>query len=539
MFMTPLSLPALPALVCALLTAAALAACTTDTTDGSDTASAAQTTGCVAMGNDGHPASTNTDGVARLLAKQIECPRDVLGFRAAISAEGARSDVAMVDNRGFHSTSGSFSFFEVVTGSIAGETVAAGELFFGHFVDANGASLSLDKQPSAGALMIELVAWDAAKGMYNFYELIGDGTRGKWHYRGDSKDIADDVSALHLQHDPQHPDFGKRLRCSGCHVNGGPIMKELDAPHNDWWTTARPLPFAGRTPDADVAKVLVSIADAEVLANAVRAGIEHLAKSLPYASMLAARPLPEQLRPLFCPQEINFASDRLPDDASAPVVVPAGFLLDPRLATGALSLTVPRASYAAALVANDSALPETTRRDADHAWLGPVKAASDLAHAKMLADAGLVDDELIADILAVDMTNPALSVARCGLLRFVPDTAGPGWRDELLQRLAASTDPAAQELHANLVDATRTAAAHRARATAISAACQAKVSDPAHVASLVRLLAQRRVEVAANEISKNPRGQITEPGFRIIFPVTSAAAQPDHLHLTDACDVDP
>lgn len=180
--------------------------------------------------------------------------------------------------------------------------------------------------------------------------------------------------------------------------------------------------------------------------------------------------------------------------------MPAGFLVDPRLATEAPSTTGSRPSYLAALTAAGNALGETTRRDADHAWLAPVKAASDMTRVAMFGEAGLVDDEFVADALAVDMTNPALSSSRCNLLRFVPRSASPSWRAELTAALAASMDPAAQEFHGNLVDPARTAAAHRDRAKSFAAACQTKAADPTHVASLVRLVAQRRVEFVANEI---------------------------------------
>jgi hypothetical protein len=79
---------------------------------------------------------------------------------------------------------------------------------------------------------------DPEKQFYNFYELAS----GTWFYRGDSKDILDDIQGLHRQRNRVAP-FGGRLRCSGCHVNGGLLQKELAAPHNDWFLTSRNLPF--------------------------------------------------------------------------------------------------------------------------------------------------------------------------------------------------------------------------------------------------------------------------------------------------------
>ena len=56
---------------------------------------------------------------------------------------------------------------------------------------------------------------------------------------------------------------------------------------------------------------------------------------------------------------------------------------------------------------------------------------------------------------------------------------------------------------------------------------------------LSRLLAQRRSEAFASEISKNIQGQILEPRFRVIFPKTKAAIAPGSFRLTEDCQVMP
>src|SRR5262245_20221839 len=95
--------------------------------------------------------------------------------------------------------------------------------------------------------------------------------------------------------------------------------------------------------------------------------------------------------------------------------LPSGLFVDPRLARGQLEVT--RTAYDAGLQATGSKFPEINRTDADHAWLGPVKAASDQLAVGTLVSAGLVDDEFVADVLAVDFTNPVLSATRCNLLK--------------------------------------------------------------------------------------------------------------------------
>lgn len=481
----------------------------------------------------------NQDAIARLLASSETCPRDVFTLRALIRERGGAIATAFVGNRGFHNPSlGSFSLFEMASGPLApGVTVEDGELFIGHFTAASGPSLTLDQRPSAGSLMIEAIAWDTGKGLFNFYELRGNGTTGVWTYKGDSGDIVADVAMLHRGRGVGQAAFGSRLRCSGCHVGGGPIMKELSAPHNDWWSPARTLPLGGRRFDERLAAIAEGFVGADRFASSVRAGLARLDASPQFAALRSGRTLQERLRPLFCPLEVNLESDPVAlDETNATTTIPSGLLVDPRLAEARLETS--RSLYVAALQATGSSFPETSRRDADHAWLGPVKATSDQLAVQALIAAGLVDAEFVSDVLAVDFTNPALSSARCGLLGLVPATASGDWPARFRRALAASSDPAGKALLANLTDPARTAEAHRRRAGEMLAACRAKLEAQPFVVSMLRLVAKRRAEVRSSEISSNPDGQILEPGFRVVFPRQAGPAAPE-LTLSDSCDVTP
>jgi hypothetical protein len=139
---------------------------------------------------------------------------------------------------------------------------------------------------------------------------------------------------------------------------------------------------------------------------------------------MAARSMQEQLRPLFCPVELNLESDSEPfDDRKAQLRIPSAFFSDPRLATAVI--TIQRQHYDAALQKLHSRLPETPgRTDAGHGWLSPVKAQSDMTAIDALIEQGIVDKEFAADVLAVDFTNPIFSKTRCGLLKLVPDKSG-------------------------------------------------------------------------------------------------------------------
>lgn len=309
-------------------------------------------------------------------------------------------------------------------------------------------------------------------------------------------------------------------------------MKELAAPHNDWWTTARPLPFGKWKPDADLARILQGLVDAGELAKSVKAGLSKLYGSGKFQQAQRTLSLQEQLRPLFCPVELNLASASTPLDQNGPQIkIPSAFFVQPMLAQG--SVTIVRAHYDAALAATRAKFPETSRADADHAWLTPVRAFSDSLAIASLVKQGLVDQEFVCDVLAIDLTNPLFSTARCSLLRMLPNNAAGDWQAAFKASLKASKNPAAQELLSNLTDPSRNAKFHQDRAARFLNQCQNRLQTKDAVIEMYRLLAQRRAEVRASEISKNPRGQILEPGFRVIFPVVTPAATPGRLRLTE------
>jgi hypothetical protein len=471
------------------------------------------------------------DPVVLTLAAQNTCPRNAVEFVDALTRLGARMEPTMVNFVGFHNPDpGAFFIFEIVSSATPSTlTIQRGDLLFGHFTTANNGELISNQR----GLTVELIAWDPDKQFYNFYELRG----GNWFYRGDSNSILDDVRLLHRQRNAGASPFGTQLRCSGCHVNGGLLQKELSAPHNDWFLQDRQLPLGPNRPDAFVRGKLAQLVDAGELSKLVIASARRLADSPGYQRVLAARSMQERMRPLFCPMEVNIESDSSPFDERRPVVqVPAAFFVDPRLATAAVS--VDRRHYDAALQNLGSRLPEAAGRvDADHAWLTPVKAQSDVVAIDVLIEQGVVDKELVMAVLAVDFTNPAFSSTRCGLLKLVPDRGGPDFVARLQSALRGSSLPGATELLNNLSDPTRNAALHEKQARAFLASCQERAADPNVVQDWFRLLAQRRVEVGASELSHNPRGHILEDPDRIVFPSTQQQAVAGRLALTPACEV--
>lgn len=463
---------------------------------------------CLVKNSVGGAARPWRDPLMTLLLGAEACPRNVVEFKGLLSARGFTSAPSMVANRGFHNPAlGSFSFFEVVTGNGIGD----GEFYFGHFVGAEGGMLSLEQTPSAGALMIELIVWDGGSRMFRFYEMIGDGHAGQWFYRGDTEDILRDNRWVHLDQPAGQPKFGNRLRCAGCHSSGGPIMKELAFPHNDWWTSLRPLPLAMNKPDAAVGGIMAQLRDASLFAKSVATGMQKLENSIVYRNLKSSRTLPEELRPLFCENEINLASDSAPFDQTAAVQIPSAFLVNPRLAVG--SFAMPKGTYAGLLAKYGLKFPETNRKDGDHAFLAPVRSMADELAVNTLVQRRLIDDEFVADVLAIDMMTPLFSKDRCSLLKAVPLFANGAWRSEFEKNLEALKTPAALELLENLRSPARNAVFHRQQAFASMRA------SAMNVEGLFRKLLTVRAAAAASEISQNPRGRILEPGFRVIFPV--------------------
>jgi len=476
-----------------------------------------------------------------ILLSSHNCPTDVFALRHLIKESGLTLETTLVSNRGFHNTNaGSFSLFEMVSGELnsRAETIdiSPGDFFFGHFTTVNANNqLAADQDPRKGSLMIEALAWDVKNSLFNFYELRGNGKQGQWYYRGNSADIMADNKLLHRQPDTQHPQFGTRLRCSACHGNGGPIMKELYPPHNDWWEPNRKLYF-GRDIHESLKEMLKTLVPAHRLANRVKQGIKKLAANNQQMNEVS---LPELLRPLFCPVEVNFKTDHFSnDDQHADIQIPVEFFLDSRLlSSGKKTIVVSRLHYDSVLKKIGSQFPETRFQDADHAWLTPVKAKSDKLMIESLIKRKFIDRKFLSDVLAVDMFNPVFSSARCRLLKLLPSKITADWQQVFINNLTHSQEILAKELAQNLTDPNRRLEFYQHKGDKFLSQCKIKLTHAENVEKILRLLLQRRVEIDASEISSNPKGKILEPGFRVIFPDTVIVSLPEKLKLTSECDI--
>jgi hypothetical protein len=498
--------------------------------------------GCEVLASNGVSVKgTKSDPLAKLLNQTDRCPTNVQDFRKLLMASGAKISTSFIGNRGFHNPeSGSFSFFEWASGEIPslGLTLSEGEFFFGHFTSKTAAGkLVLEQIPTQGALMIELIVWDKGEGVFNFYEMIGNGSQGRWFYRGNSIDIIEDVKLLSRQRSPEEKAFGPKLRCSGCHLAGGPIIKERAAPHNDWWTALRPLPLGSASPDAEVTGLLNQLKEASLFSMQVDSGMKKLLQSDKFQKVKSKTSLQEQLRPLFCDEEINIATDSVPlDGPSNQVTIPSGFFVNEWLTQG--NIAISKNDYLKSLQDAGSVFPEISRPDADHAWSTPVKGISDMQNVELLIQKGVIDREFAFDVLAVNIAKPMLSKERCELLKMVPLQFKKGWDEEFKRALAGSATPAGKELFENLTAQHKTSDYHVKKAQVFLNKCAQNLQIKGKLQETLNVLFERRAAVFEAEISSNPRGQILEPGFRVVFPLPSKNAIRRNSFLNENCEVE-
>ena len=513
------------------------------------------------------PLEKKQDAVGILLANENICPDSIQDFKKITEKNNLQYKTGMVANRGKNNPqAGSFSFFESVTGVLPnGTSIRPGEFYLGYFTDLDHNSIKLDQQPAKNKLLIELIAWDYQHQLFNFYELRGlDDTKTRWYYRGNSQDALLDNRYLYRQPPSDSKKFGARMRCSACHNSGGPILKEIKKPHNDWWSDSNPLVFLPNYPDDEVNIRIHALVDAKDFSHEVLAGIKKLQQSTSFKSSQKALSLQEKLRPLFCTSEINIESSPYPGpDATviklreptsrglsagsmnlstsldpadkprdvgeenglnlmaagpdAPVTIPSAFFLNPLL--DQIKITVSAQAYQQLLIENHMQFPETRLKDADHAWLTPVKGINDILAIRQLIKDNLVSQHFVQSVLIIDYAHPVFSKQRCELLKWIPEH-DEDWETHFIHRLRQENTTEASLLAAYLTNPNKYSHAYFQHILSeYKSLLKTKANSINGLQELFNQLLKTRQDVFENELSKNPLGQILEPGFRVIFPV--------------------
>jgi hypothetical protein len=278
----------------------------------------------------------------------------------------------------------------------------------------------------------QVISWDSASSKYNFYQLIpqvGEDGPFVWSWAGDST----------MARQPQT--LGKG--CFDCHHNGVIIMKELQAPWNNWDSQLATIASAV-VPEAVASEALFQDkTGAQVLERAVQGGFQTYYRAWlrerfhSAASDIQLTDVPQMLRHITTNTTLNFQSSQMQSrgaNTSPPNQdisgLPRDFLVWDSVLSTVLALdytrpdvTLPRDAYDQFL--KDHAF-ELVQRFGDQtlyaeqgstyfATFVPVPPAEDVFFITQLRSAGIVTDKLIAAILLVDFTNPVFSRARARL----------------------------------------------------------------------------------------------------------------------------
>ncbi len=427
----------------------------------------------------------------------VDTPRKFLAF---LKQEGLDPRFHVVVNRGWHNINAkSYSGFATVEG-------ADTELAFGVFIESDKEGRPALVNDWDTSLLIEVIVKDRRTGLKNFWELIGEKTGAKWHYRGNSLDVIADAAEIHLG---RQAEFGQRLRCSGCHVGGDLVMKER-FPYNDWKPEGVAVPGLTErninhgSDDVSAANwIFENARSPRHLDEAVEQSLRDYVKALEQQSPETDR---QWLRSLLAPLEMNLVSDQNRFGSSATVRIPTSFFVDPRLSGPQADVEVPLAVYneALGLAQSSFAADETPGLiETDHAFLYPVRSRFDELRIDSLKARGKLDDETIQRLLSVDFTTPIFSPERLALMAKLPDR----WEtpDQLVTALELLEPVSQRQVEQYLVT------------------LRAKASEPETVLEWLRLADQRRHEIQATQTSSNKRGAILEgglgsEGFRRIFP---------------------
>lgn len=455
-------------------------------------------------------------------------------FLTLLKESGHTVNTHMVANRGaLNPAKGSFSVFGDV----------GPELTFGIFVEPDEKGQLTLQESFKVRLLIEVITTDRKTGLHNFWELIGDGEGADWHYRGNSLDVLADIAEINMAPNDK-PTFGSRLRCSGCHTGGGLVMKER-FPYNDWFN-GEPLATGSWKSSSWVKKTTSDSRSASHLDALVKKSLKNYVATLSESSPETSK---QWFRSVLAPLEMNLVSDLVSYNSrletGLAVEIPAAFFVDPRLSGPQKPVSVPVKVYAQALesLGSSFAADETPGwRETQHAFLVPTVSEFDTLRTESMMERGLLDKELLADLLAIDFTTPVYSRRRLALMTFLPES----WKDaeelrahlrEALIRPRQKTPDSA--LLANYLSSTKyDSRHHRKTALEFLERCRTHSGNLETVKDWVRLAAQRRVEIQAAQTSANPRGTILEGGlgpggFRRIFPVYSQIEPVPHRYVLD------
>lgn len=316
---------------------------------------------------------------------------------------------------------------------------------------------------------VEMQALDATTGLYDYWVFEG----GRYRFVGNSLQARD-----------------RSIECGNCHRDGGVLMKELDDPWIHWEAEGRSLPgadaiFAAHGP------LMGKRGDGRELETIVRAGNDVvIASRIEHDREPKAAAVRALLRPLFCSEQLNLDTGGTVIDAPLSSLTSDAFV-DPTFGIASGFAVDPTAYTAAIAAAGQRVDGVPGRTDTELAYVFPERSGFEHAYLAALEREGIVDRDLVLDVLSIDFTRPLFSDARCGLLELVPRSlpaVDPDTIRKALQTAIADSKPAdgtpAATLALHLADSTD-AEAHTGDVAAFLAACDAR-DDRAMLDDLLR-----------------------------------------------------
>ena len=373
----------------------------------------------------------------------------------------------------------------------------------------------------------EVIAFDAEKGIFNYY--VAGRSGYEWH--GDSIDIA----------------TKNGNRCGNCHNNGSIIQKELDSPWISWehfddisGTDTFYENFAKMTVEIDGEEQEIDFMgrhgalDGASVESAVEDAAEEYAKSGFIPHFLGEKgdggvQVAELLEPLFCTQEINLQTG---GGDTGSVTFRADFFLAREFADsdfnggvsalkGGGSVSISGELYDAGIARSGQTLRGMAQfgiTDTKRRGTYPERSFQDGMITQQLMERGVLDEDLVSDILMIDFTRPLFSDIRCGLLEEAArngafdgmtkaeDVTADAIRDGLLEALKDSEVPGAARLVDSLGNPDDNADQEQARNDYV-AACNARLQaeGDAFVDDLLLVASNVRTDAIEKE-PIDPRG---------------------------------
>lgn len=330
--------------------------------------------------------------------------------------------------------------------------------------------------------MLEVWGWDDQRGRYNYYRMDSIASDGNgnltsgpltWKFRGSSEDV-DLLLPNAEKPELDGTESATRLRdgrCFECHINGGPVMKELLRPWNNWHSLDFKAKYLdphspGAWPVATLLPAFGKLAQAETLEDPIIQGLRRF-NTKRLAALLQRQPGtddpqtdaggrtlvldgPRLLRPLFVATELNLISavDRtglqrfnaatdfvpelkfnLPNSAFLNVSLIAG-----GQAPNYAGLKIIEASSFSSfsnltqeenlklVKAGGLGLLGRNPGDTHFGWFGPEASHIDNDLVDQCLKRGVITSHFLAAVLAIDLENPVFSARRAGLLKLIPKT---------------------------------------------------------------------------------------------------------------------